>query len=361
MKRSTGLIWIGITGGLLLFVSFPFSMVNGQISRIFKKDTINQAYYELNDTLNNNRLYVSQKLTSPAIINEDGTHKVRYRSNANTNLGIGSTYKWLTLNIGINFNFINDDDEIKGRTRFLDLRSTAFGRSYVVDLFGQFYKGVYLLPETGQVLSGEPYPQRGDIFTQQIGATFYYYPNWRKFSSSAAANQRDWQKKSAGSFMYGAEIFSGKIKGDSSLVPKERADYFDNYLVDKMKFFEIAAGGGYAYTLVIKQHWFVTASAIVSLSAGNRRQFTGEKVTGAGYVRPNFLIRPSFGYNSKKWNGSVMLFANRVNTGNNLGHYQIETYNLRFTLAYRMLPRNKHKKILNNILNLSPFWRNQEP
>lgn len=360
MKKSKGLLWVGIFGCCMLAFFFPVSKTFGQVLKIIKKDSINFNYYEPNDDLNNNRVYVSQKLTSPTIINEDGSHKVKYRSNANTNLGIGSTYKWLTLNIGLNFKFINDDDDTRGRTRALDLHAAAFGRSYVFDFFGQFYKGVYLLPETGQVLAGDPYPQRGDIFTQQIGGTFYYYPNWRKFSASAAAIQREWQKKSAGSFMYGAEVFSGKIKGDSSLVPKERAGNFDNYLVDKMQFYEIAAGGGYAYTLVIKQHWFVSASAIASLSAGYMRQFTGKNVTGTGYIRPNFLVRPSFGYNSKKWNGSVMLFASRVNAGNNLGHYQIETYNLRFTLAYRMLPRTKHKKIMDNILNINPFWRNRK-
>jgi hypothetical protein len=350
-----------LLAGYLLFLTLITCTISfGQKLKINKTDSIKVEFYELNDSLNNNRIYVSQKLTSPAIINKDGSHTLRYRSNGNTNIGIGTTYKWLTINLAGNFGFINDDDDIKGRTRHLDFQSRGFGRSFIIDFFAQFYKGVYLLPDTGKIPQGQPFPQRGDIYTQQIGAAFYYYPNWRKFSTSAAAIQRDWQKKSAGSLIYGGEFFTGKIRGDSNLIPNDRAAYFDNGQVDRIVFFEIAAGGGYAYTLVVNKRWFASVTGIVSLSAGILREsFEGNPQRNI-YLRPNYLIRPSIGYNSKRWNGSVMLFGSRVNAGNNNRRYEIETFNLRFTLAYRLLPRNRHNKVLNDVLNLNPFWRDRK-
>ncbi len=331
-----------------------------QLTQIFRKDSIETDYYVLNDSLVNTRFYVSQKLTSPTFLGLDPEDKVRYKPNGNTNLGLGATYGWLTLNIGIKFGFINDDDDEKGKTRFLDLHTQAIGRPYCVDVYGQFYKGDYIKPEDGKLPAGGKYVQRPDIYTQQIGASGYYFPNWRRFSFAAAVNQRDWQQKSAGSAIFGGEIFTGKIKGDSNMIPLDQLTEFAQGKVDKVTFFELGVGAGYAHTFVIKKHFFISASGIISLSGGIQKQFDEGQSTNNGYLRPNYLIRPSIGYNSRKFNASVMLFASRVNTGNHAGRYQVTTSNLRFTLAYRLLPSEKTKKKINRILSINPFYKPEQ-
>lgn len=352
---------IYLEGYLLVALCFISpSETFAQLTNLFRKDSIETDFYVLNDSLVNTRLYMSQKLTSPTIIGKDPEQKVDYKANGNTNLGVGATYGWLTLNIGIRFGFLNDDDEEKGKTRFLDLHTQAIGRPYCVDLYGQFYKGNYLKPPDGSVPAGGKYVQRPDIYTQQIGASMYYFPNWRRFSYAAAVNQRDWQQKSAGSAIFGGEFFTGKIRGDSNMIPLDQLADFPQGKVDKITFFEVGVGMGYAHTLVIKKHFFISASGIISLSGGIQKQFDEGQSTNTGYLRPNYLIRPSVGFNSRKFNASVMLFASRVNTGNDAGRYQITTSNLRFTLAYRLLPSEKTKRRINRILSVNPFYKPEQ-
>lgn len=357
IKRPVGkVIFVEITA--LLFLLLPGKLL-AQFEKLFSKDTVNADYIELIDTLANTRLYVSQKLTSPTLLSQDGKHAVRYRSNGPTNLGFGGTYGWLTLNIGLNFKFINHDNDIFGETKFLDLHGVGIGKTYFVDFFGQFYKGVYLMPESGEKLpDGMPYPTRPDIYTQKIGLTAWYIPNWRKFSISAAVNQRDWQKKSAGSFLLGWGIFSGKIEGDSSLIPRDRAAYFKHPEVHKLSFFELSAGAGYGYTLVVKKHFFASASFTASLSGGISNQFAGLNETGDVYFRPNYLFRPSVGYNGRNFNASVMLIAYQLNAGDETS-YRITTTNLRFTVAHRLLPKAKIKKTLDKLMRVNPRWKKQ--
>lgn len=330
-----------------------------QFAVLFSKDTVNSRYIQLNDTLANARLYVSQKLTSPTLVSPGGEHQVKYRSNGPTNLGFGGTYGWLTLNIGLNFKAINHDNNILGQTKFLDLHGTGIGKTYFVDFFGQFYKGVYLLPESGQKLpDGQAYPTRPDIYTQLLGLNAWYIPNWRKYSYSAAANQRDWQKKSAGSFLLGWGIFSGKTEGDSSLIPKDRNTNFQYPEMNRISFFELSAGAGYGYTLVISRHFFAAASFTASLSAGISHQFSGERQFNDVYFKPDYLLRSSVGYNGERFNASVMLFGSQQNAGDETA-CRITTTNLRFTVAHRFVPRHKSKKTLNQLMKVNPWWRKQ--
>ena len=339
---------------------FSPSETFAQPTNILKKDSMKTDFYVLNDSLVNIRFYVSQKLTSPTLFGNDLDNKIQYRSNGNTNLGVGATYNWFTLNIGINFGFINNDDDEKGKTKFLDLQTQAIGRAYCINLYGQFYKGMYLKPNDGTNPVDGKYEQRPDIYTQQIGASAYFFPNWRRYSHAAAVNQRDWQQKSAGSVLIGGEILTGKIKGDSNMIPSDQLADFAQGKVDKVTFFELGIGAGYAYTLVIKKHFFLSASGTVSLSGGIQNQFTEEQNTRTGYLRPNYFIQPSVGYNSRKFNASVMLFASKVNTGNDAGRYQITTSKFRFTVAYRIVPTEKRKSKFNRLLSINPFWNPEQ-
>jgi hypothetical protein len=319
------------------------------LNRIFKIDTTSANYYETFDTLSNNRLFASQKLTYPTLLNGDKSEKVLYKSNGNLNLGIGHTYKYYTFNIGINFKFINEDDDIRGNTRFLDLHSQIVGRPYIIDFYGQFYYGAYIMPSEGKLPKGVPYEQRPDLFTQLIGFSTSFVPNWRRFSYAAAITQRDWQKKSAGSPLYGLDFFVGKVKGDSSIIPGDKQPFFSNPEVDKIKFVALGVGIGYGYTLVIKKHWFVHGSFVSYLSAGYFRAFEKENVDGDFYLRPNFTIRPSAGYNSNRFNCALYWFANRVTAGSPNLSYQTNTTNLRLTFAYRIRPKAWMHKVYDKL------------
>ncbi|MCH5690407.1 DUF4421 domain-containing protein [Niabella sp. W65] len=66
-----------------------------------------------------------------------------------------------------------------------------------------------------------PYYTRPDIETRLYGTTVNLIQNSRKFSAQAAFLLDAWQRKSAGSLLYGGEFFYGSAKGDSAFIPSQ--------------------------------------------------------------------------------------------------------------------------------------------
>src|SRR5690606_9847347 len=104
-------------------------------------------------------------------------------------------------------------------------------------------------------------------------------------------------------------------------------------------FFELGPNAGYAYTLVIKKHFFITASAAANLGVGYAT-YHGEAGRHTQWaVRPNYLLRSFAGYNSSTWSVNV----NYVHNNGGLPEYggfssAMMTGNYRLNFVYRFLP-----------------------
>ena len=277
-----------------------------------------------NDTINNNeavsfdhdtiyiksyrdvftfRLLTTNKKSEFDITHETNGNSIEYEPNSSLNLGFGFTYKWFGLNLAFNFPFINNDDEIYGKTQRLDLQSSIFSRKFAVDLFLQFYKGYYVANPTilnPGWLPGDPYPIRGDIRSFSLGGTYNYIFNHDKFSYRAAFNFNERQKKSAGSFLVGGGVLLYNLLSDSGLIPNQLfPDSVEVINIDGVKINSIYALGGYAHTFVIR-NWYFT----LGLGLGPGLSSTKTKLTNDEFkkVRSRFSVitefRGSVGYNS---------------------------------------------------------------
>jgi hypothetical protein len=87
------------------------------------------------------RSYMSHKFTALHFPSED----LRYQPNSGLNAGLGFTYQNLTLNLAYPFGFLNRNRETDFPT-FLDLQGHFYPKNWVIDFFGQFYKG-YKIPD----------------------------------------------------------------------------------------------------------------------------------------------------------------------------------------------------------------------
>ena len=164
------------------------------------------------------RAYLSRKYNVLSFNPPAPVQPFQYRATTSLNLGIGATYHAFTLNIGIGITKFNPNKE-KGNTKYLDLQGHFYARKWNIDLLGEFYKGYYLTPQGLAAPPGKPYYVRPDIGLSLVGFAFYRPLNQKKFSYQAGLLQNEWQKKSAGSILFGGEIYYGSIYGDSSLVP----------------------------------------------------------------------------------------------------------------------------------------------
>lgn len=296
----------------------------------------NKEYYESYTDLITSRFYFSQKYTSLRLRGPDREHDLQYRPNTTLNMGVGATYGWFTLNLAYGFDFLNRADNPKGKTRYLDLQSHVYTRKMSIDLFGQMYKGFYGYPQSVVNRNGSDWYLRPDIKVRHFGGAAYYVVNWKKFSLRAAMLQNEWQKRSAGSLLIGAETYFGHNKGDSALVPSALAPIYEQAGVTKMRYFDIGPGIGYAYTLVVQSHFYATAGVTVSFPLSFHSQLRGDNKEHKLSISPDILSRAGIGYNSDRMNISVLWVNSTVQTRGQRGEYSIRTGNVRVNAAYRL-------------------------
>jgi len=298
------------------------------------------------------RLYLSQKYTAFEINrSNETTHRLRYTPNTTLNMGVGATYGSFTLNLAFGFGFLNGGEEQKGETKYWENQGHKYGRKWGYDLYANFYKGYYLYPKGVGSNNQDLYYIRPDIKFNLFGFAPFRVLNDRKFSYRAAMVQNEWQKRSAGSVLFGGEIYYGIVKGDSALVPEAMAPLYKQQGIHKIQFVELGPGAGYAHTFVLLHHFFITGAFNTNFSVGWAKETNKTGSEDCFSFAPNFLWRMAAGYNSRSWNVNVSWVSNRISVR---GPSAAEGYfgragNVRVTLARQFDAGPKAKKILKPI------------
>jgi hypothetical protein len=324
---------------LLIFcLVFFTSTIQAQVS--ITHDT---AYYDTYPDKLTTRLYLSQKYMHINFPNAGGKEDMEYKANPKLNLGVGVSWHNLSLNIFYGFAFLNNKDTIKGETKGLNLQVHLFPRKWAIDVLAAFPKGFYLDPKGYAAANSNSYYYRPDIKFTLLGISSYRVPNKAKFSYRASIVQTEWQKKSAGSLLYGGEAFYGAIQGDSAFVPKKAQTGFEQADVDNIHFLDFGPGVGYAYTLVMAKHFYITGSLIgnldLSFSSEEKNNTKENKIS----VIPATVYKAGLGYNSNTWNVSANWLGNGlwINSASASKNYFSPTGIYRVVLS-RKLDIKKH-------------------
>jgi len=295
------------------------------------------SYYTTYPRKITTRFYFSKKFTGidmPAINENNNFH---YKPNTQLNTGLGITYNNLSLNLAYPIGFLNNDDE-KGKTKSIDLELHMYPYKWAIDVLGILHRGLYIDPKGYASTDNKSYYNRRDATMLLTGAGLYRVVNVERFSYNAAMIQSEWQKKSAGSLLYGGEFYYGYLKGDSSIIPAEKANLFSQYGINKMQFFTIGAGAGYAYTLVIQKHFYAMGSFIANLDLNLSTEHYEKKQFKKTVLRPSLIYKAAIGYNFGEWNLSANYAGNTlwIKTATASTGYNIPTANYRFILAKRI-------------------------
>jgi len=320
------------------------------------------SYYQSFERYITTRFFFSQKYAGLELEKATNVSRLRYLPNTSLAAGVGVTYQSLTVNIGYAFGFLNTDHE-KGRTRYLDIQPHIYGRKWVYDLTAQFYKGYYLNPKGFASNDPKRYYVRSDLRTQLLGIAAYRILNPSKFSFRAALLENEQQKKSAGSFLVGAEIYYGIIKGDSSIVPAALAENYLQKGVRRLDFIKIGPGVGYVYTYVINKTFYLTGSLSASLSVDYSNQHGAAGKTDNFEINKGFVYRIAAGYDKNNWNINFSLVGNQMTIAgaSTTNKYLLSAGDFRLTVAKRIKPvgwltRKLHPvdKVIENVKGLTP-------
>src|SRR4030095_15001347 len=255
------------------------------------------------------RIYLSQKYGMFILPSHGDQKYLRYNCNSKLNMGIGATYRRFSLNVAYGFNFLNPNHQ-KDKTTSLDLQLHMYRRKWIIDALGIYYKGFYPKGSAFDNLNSDYY--RPDAKMNLFSLAAYRFTNGERFSYRAAMVQDEWQKKSAGSFLFGGQASYGIMKADSAIVPKFAQNGFAQAGINKINFFTVGPGVGYAYTLVIKKHFFVTASLIGSLGLNFSSEQKLNTQENRVAIDPATIYKASIGYNSNTWNISANWAGNAM-------------------------------------------------
>jgi hypothetical protein len=295
------------------------------------------------------RFYFSQKYTRLNLKNDNDKYDLGYRPNTTLNMGVGATYQWATLNLAYGFPFLNPEDG-KGETRYLDLQAHFYGYRFVIDLFGQFYRGFYLYPK-GTYTSPDSYYVRPDLNVNALGASVQYVFNNKKFSYRAAFLQSEWQKKSSGSLIAGAEFHFGRLFADSSVIPSVINSSAEIDSIRRFDYLELGPSIGYTYSLVIKKHFFLTGSLALSLDYIINSSYGNVNVINSKGFSPNTTFRMFAGYNSELNAISITFINTDVSLSTQKAGTEIglSTGNFRLNYVRRFKPGPKSMRYLKHL------------
>lgn len=304
------------------------------------------SYYESYSQSIIGRLYFSRKFTSLELEKSSGS-RLRYQPNTPLNMGVGITYHMLTVNLAYGFSFLNPEDG-KGKTKYLDLQTHFYAREWTIDLLGQFYKGYYLTPKGLAARSPDSFYIRPDIRIDMIGGAAYHLSNSDRFSYRAPMFQDEKQKKSAGSWLFGGEIYYGTIKADSAVVPSALKEQYTQGGVRSLRFLKIGPGAGYAHTFIIASDFFCMASLQANLGVEFTHQSGG--LVGKGErvsLSPGYIYRLVLGYDKGLFNVNISAVGNQLNIKSGVSDDKIligtGAYRLTFTRRFNPGPGLKRR------------------
>lgn len=283
---------------LLLFFLFSFSAIAQN-----KTQNDSNYYIKFRDKLNI-RTFLSQKYIHINIPSNGDIKDLEYKANPKLNLGAGFTYRWITLNFFNGFKFLNKKDETKGVTKGLNLQVHLYPGKWAMDLIFESPKGFYIDKKGAAGAGVNNYYYRGDIKNDLFGLSIYRVPNKEKFSYRAAISQTEWQKRSAGSFLFGGNVFHGSLQGDSALVPSLLANKYPEAGVKKTSYTVVGPGAGYAHTFVVDQHFFFTGSVVFNANLNFVKE-EGTTINSKSTFNFSDVFKAAIGYNSPTWNFSA--------------------------------------------------------
>jgi len=325
---------------LLMTVIFIICSLQMNAQKNFQQDT---AYYETFPNKTTIRLYLSKKYVHLNFPSDGSTEDLEYKANPKLNLGVGVTIKNISINLFNGFSFLNNKADEKGKTKGFNFQVHVYPHKWAIDLMYVAPKGYHLEPQGMAGAPPDKYYYREDLKTTFFGISAYQVPNKKRFSYRAALLQSEWKKKSAGSIIYGGEIHHGTVQGDSALIPALYSSKFRQAGINKINILSFGPGAGYAYTLVMAQHFFITGSMVINLDVNFVREENEAIKEKNVSLNPSKVFKAAAGYNGKKWNISANWTGSSISTQGSLtpDNYKFSSGNIRLVVAHRF---ERHKK-----------------
>lgn len=302
------------------------------------------VYVKDHSRLLTGRLFLGTRYDRLRLGSSAGAKPLVFSSNNRYSLGMGIGYRGLAVALAVGLPGPEQAREKRGRTRYWGTRADLHTRRWATTLLLHRYKGYYLSSHSLRDLAwqqGSTFPTRSDLRVFEMGLNTLHVFNHQRFSYRAAFHQDTRQLQSQGSWLAGGFLTYRHLRADSSLVPRLLAPYFDDGLhLRRGGFTEVGLSGGYAYTHVIRQRFFVTASLVGGLGPSMQRTRvvlgTDEHRSAGTSLSWRSQVLAVVGYDDGGYYFGISLTQENIGylTGERNGLYH-NMGQVRFTLAHR--------------------------
>lgn len=223
------------------------------------------------------KLFLSDKFLS--VLYDNGIHESTFKSNRPLSVGVGFYTGKMGMSVSYGFDFMRNHS--KGDTESIDMQYSYFGRRFMVDIVGQWYKGFY----EDDSSDGDEYVIYNDMEIVRVGINPLYALNGDRLSLKAVFADSERQTVSAGSFLLGGNVgydlvFPGSA-GEIRPGPRSR-----------IATFMIGPSAGYAYS------WVTGGFHINSALSFNLDMKIGPSCFK---VSPSVVPRIGLGYDKGDW------------------------------------------------------------
>lgn len=238
-----------------------------------------------------------------SLIDSKNKSRIRYRPARDLYLGLGFAYKWIAADFTLGLGLYKKKEYEEQRA--FDFQGRIFSSKHYFAATLQYYRGYKMsslqgssavIPDSNQV--------RMDIRNVNMEMQYLYALNYTKFSLKGPFVFNEIQRKSAGSPIFGGSYSYYSLYADSSVIPPNaKIDFIPEANLTNLSFMRLGINFGYMYTLVIKEHFFVTASLIpgIHFYSGDYSTPNIKQIDPA--LNLSLISMNSLGYNGRRFFG----------------------------------------------------------
>jgi hypothetical protein len=231
---------------------------------------------------------------------------VAFKPNNSYSFGVGLYLFELGFELALAVPLDEKSISIYGESDARDIQLNVLGKRWGLDAFYQRYSGFYTTDPNTEILDGDPYPQRSDIVSRNLGLTGNYIFNNEKFSFRSAYNFAERQLFSKGSVLISSSLSTFRLEADSSIITPGQQTFFETDVsFTNLRYTSFSIAPGYTYSIVFKNFFLNGALSIGPSHHWIRYSKENSPERNETTVNSFIAARIALGYNGTRIFGGI--------------------------------------------------------
>lgn len=279
---------------------------------------------------------------------------VTFKPNNSYSFGVGLYLFEIGVELALAIPIDEKSKAIYGESDARDIQLHTLGKKWGVDAFYQRYTGFYISDDQVEIQQDQPYPQRADIVSRNMGVTGNYVFNNQRFSFRSSYNFAERQVFSKGSLLLFSSISGFRLNADSSIIDdRQQLAFGEELSFTKLKYTTFSIAPGYTYSIVF-QGFFLNGTLSIGPAHHWIKYRLEDNDTDKHETAVNSFVaaRLSLGYNGERVFGGISFLSQGSNVKFNDARFSNNNGSFKILFGYRF---REHGILRKRIWDMIPF------